>query len=116
MTLTAPPGPPGAPEITEMTATSCMLSWEPPQKDGGAPITAYIMERKTGTHWIQLKKKATSTQFKVTDLQESNKYEFRIKAENKAGVGEAGPPSRAVLAKDPYGKYKLLAGSGFVMI
>jgi titin len=39
----------------------------------------------------------------VTDLVENSDYEFRVAAENKAGVGDFSPPSKPFTAKDPWG-------------
>lgn len=33
------PNPPEDVEVTDLSADSCKLSWKPPAKDGGAPIT-----------------------------------------------------------------------------
>ena len=41
---------------------------------------------------------------KVTELMEKNDYEFRVAAENKAGIGEFSPPSKPITAKDPWDK------------
>lgn len=38
------PGKPGRPEVTDYDADRIDLSWEPPHKDGGAPIEGYIVE------------------------------------------------------------------------
>ncbi len=98
------PGPPGAPDVSEIFADSCKLSWAAPAKDGGAPIQQYIIERRTGVHWIALKKTSKTTEFVVRELNEKQKYEFRILAENKIGVGKPSGPSDTVLAKNPFSK------------
>jgi len=40
------------------------------------------------------------TRYKVTELVEGNEYQFRILAENSVAVGQPGPESDRVLAKD----------------
>lgn len=49
------PGKPGRPEITDYDADRIDLAWEPPSKDGGAPIEEYIVEmRDPVTHdWVE---------------------------------------------------------------
>lgn len=42
----------------------------------------------------------------ISDLHEGNDYQFRVSAENAAGVGQPGPPSDTVKAKLPFGKSK----------
>ena len=65
MCRAAVPGAPGAPAVSEIRATSCKLTWAPPERDGGAPITAYTVERSTGARWIQLKTRPTTCQLEV---------------------------------------------------
>ena len=101
--ITAKPGAPGRPEVSDLTATSCTLNWTAPEKDGGSKIVNYIIEmRKEGeTKWkvVNLSDKVTSLTYKVRGLKEETQYEFRVTAENKAGAGQ---PSPAASAK--YGK------------
>ena len=40
------PGKPGRPDITDWDSDRIDLKWEPPTKDGGAPITSYVVEKK----------------------------------------------------------------------
>ena len=40
------PGPPGLPEIVDFDENSVKLKWDPPIRDGGAPITGYVLEMK----------------------------------------------------------------------
>ena len=101
--FSAVPGAPSTPEVSEVFKNSCKLSWQPPASDGGAPITGYLLEKNTGTRWVRINKTVTSTTFKLTDLQEDYKYEFRVIAENKIGCGPPSQPSDQIVAKDPWG-------------
>ncbi len=50
------PGRPGKPEVTDSDKDHITIKWEPPRKDGGAPITGYNVERKdprTGK-WVKV--------------------------------------------------------------
>ena len=42
------PSQPGIPQVTDITGTSCKLSWQAPSSDGGSPITGYVVERRSG--------------------------------------------------------------------
>lgn len=99
------PGRPDAPEVTEITAESASLSWNPPSDDGGAPITNYIIEMKTKTDvkWQVVSKgqTVTDTEFSVPGLREGPEYQFRVAAENKAGAGQPSEPSKAA----KYGRF-----------
>lgn len=89
------PAAPGLPEIVDWSENMVKLKWEPPIRDGGAPITGYIIEMKDkfGTNFV----KAAEVQGPVCTgtvprLEEGNQYQFRVRAVNKAGPGE---PSEA---------------------
>jgi hypothetical protein len=83
-------------------------TWRAPTSDGGAPITGYVIERQTeiGGRWIPLKSKAVTTEFEVRDLYEGQKYEFRVIAENKAGLGKPSESAGPIVAKSQYSKYR----------
>uniref|UniRef100_A0A669EHR6 Titin n=1 Tax=Oreochromis niloticus TaxID=8128 RepID=A0A669EHR6_ORENI len=63
--------------------------WQAPKSDGGTPITTYHIERKDrmGLRWVKCnKRKVKDLQFKATGLVVGHEYEFRIIAENAAGL------------------------------
>ena len=79
-----------------MRPGSLTLTWTPPEDDGGSPILGYIVESKDkySSRWtkdnIGL---VRQPKYEVINLKEAMDYEFRILAENKAGVGEASEPA-----------------------
>lgn len=89
------PAAPGLPEIIDWSENMVKLKWEPPIRDGGAPITGYIIEMKDkfGSNFVKAAEVegpiCTGT---VPRLEEGNQYQFRVRAVNKAGPGE---PSEA---------------------
>ena len=101
-----PPGPPSAPEGSEVTKESCTLTWKEPEENGGTPVTGYFIERCTAdsTRWLRITKEhVEGTTYDTKDLVEGTKYKFRVVAINKVGEGPPGPESVPILAKDPWG-------------
>ena len=101
------PEAPNSPDVSNIDKTSIKVTWSPPEHDGGSEITGYIVERRDAgrDRWVKAHKKPLmDTSFTATDLIEGKEYEFRISAENKAGVGEPSAPSVTIRAKLPFGK------------
>ncbi|KAF3843850.1 hypothetical protein F7725_002699 [Dissostichus mawsoni] len=87
------PEAPENPEVTAITKDSMFVMWQAPKSDGGTPITNYSIERKDriGLRWVKCnKRKVKDLQFKATGLLVGHEYEFRVIAENIAGLS---PPS-----------------------
>ena len=75
--------------MTDVTRTTATISWGPPISDGGAAISAYVIEKReaTRTIWNRIARvKPQSTSYTVTNLLEGCDYFFRIYAENIEGV------------------------------
>jgi len=102
--LADPPGPPQNVKASDVTKTSCKLTWSAPESDGGSPVTGYYVEKFTGTKWIKAAKKPITTcSYSLDDLLEgSADNEFRVCAENAAGVGEPSESTGRFVAKDPF--------------
>jgi titin len=81
------------------------LKWLPPENDGGNAVFNYVVEMRVAgsTTWLKASQnvKVPETSFTVKDLIEGTNYEFRVSAENKAGVGSPSPSSGPVCAKEP---------------
>lgn len=104
--IAAVPGAPSQPDVSEVRCTSCMLSWQPPTKDGGAPITGYIVERRSGKTWIPVRTESHVCKYEMTGLNEGAHYEFRVLAENKAGQSKPSPNSESIFTKDPWSEFQ----------
>uniref|UniRef100_A0A3P9HGV8 Uncharacterized protein n=1 Tax=Oryzias latipes TaxID=8090 RepID=A0A3P9HGV8_ORYLA len=93
--------------VGNVTKFGCTVSWEPPLSDGGSPITSYVIELRdrTSVKWspVQLTK-ADELSAIINDVIENKEYIFRVKAENKAGVGRPSAASQPVKIMDPIGK------------
>lgn len=93
-------------KASDVTATSAVLTWTTPESDGGSPINNYIVEKSTtlSGRWVRAYKASiTETKLELTDLVEGTSYEFRVSAENDAGVGPACEPIGPIEAKEPKG-------------
>lgn len=103
------PGPCGKPDILDWSPNHCDISWAPPETDGGAPITHYIIEQKEKNmgQWVQgkvltvkeVEAMGAKLKGKVDGLVEGCEYQFRVRAVNKGGPGLPGPPSESMIAK-----------------
>ena len=87
-----PPSPPGLPEIIDWSENHAELKWERPIRDGGSPITGYIIEalEKGTDDWKPVAEVAGHNVKGIAPkLTERQQYKFRVKAVNKAGPSEA---------------------------
>ena len=99
------PGKPNGLQIVKIGKTSATLSWERPENDGGAEITNYVIEYRTegGFKWVRVKDMVKGTKHTVKTLVEGNVYEFRVAAENRAGIGPASDPTSPAKAEEKIG-------------
>ncbi|XP_021713429.1 twitchin isoform X5 [Aedes aegypti] len=96
------PGKPGTPEAYDWDRNFIELRWTPPVCDGGSPITKYIVEkREHGTiKWIRAAEViGNKCEAKVTELNEGEVYEFKVRAVNEAGPGVWSDHSKPITAK-----------------
>uniref|UniRef100_A0A7N6BNA7 Titin n=1 Tax=Anabas testudineus TaxID=64144 RepID=A0A7N6BNA7_ANATE len=97
------PSAPSTPEASAITRDSIVLTWERPENNGGAEIEGYILEKrdKDGIRWTKCnKKRLNDLRFRCTGLTEGHSYEFRVSAENAAGVGKPSAPTQYIKACD----------------
>ena len=106
-----PPGPPGLPEIVDWTRSSVKLKWTVPLRENGAPVTSYTIEyREHGQDAWTTGPKVKAKKFpdgEVTGLEPGKKYEFRVKAENKAGLGDPSEHTNPHFMKDRFAPPKI---------
>lgn len=108
--LTDTPGPVLNLEVTDIKQTSAMLSWTPPEIDGGSEVTHYIVEkreidRKT---WATVKAEVPLDKipFKITGLMPGTEYYFRVMAVNEYGSGVPKVTPTSYVASDPVSTYQ----------
>ena len=90
------------------------LKWEPPLRDNGAPITGYVLEmRPDGAAEFQpAAEVGPGNTGKIHNLTPGKKYQFRVRAVNKAGPGEPSEPTQMHTAKARYCEYPRRATAG----
>lgn len=102
-----PPAPPGLPEIIDWNENMVKLKWDPPLRDNGSPITGYIiemMDKYGGIFTKAAEIKDNVCQGVVNHLEEGNRYEFRVRAVNKAGQSEPSDSTKPHVAKARFRK------------
>lgn len=102
-----PDKPVGPIVIESILKNSVVISWKPPEDDGGAMITNYIIEKreaKEGTEWQLVSSSISGTTCRIVNLTENAGYYFRVSAQNTYGISEALEVSSVVVMKPPFGK------------
>lgn len=99
----AVPGPPHDLQIREARNDSLVLLWKPPVYQGRDPVNGFYVDIKEADApeeaWRGVNTKALEkTYTKIKDLKEGEKYVFRVRAQNKAGVGKVSDVTEPVPA------------------
>uniref|UniRef100_A0A3B3DHQ0 Titin n=1 Tax=Oryzias melastigma TaxID=30732 RepID=A0A3B3DHQ0_ORYME len=95
---------PSSVDVTSITGDSMTVTWCKPATDGGSPIRGYVVERreKTGMRWIRVNRElVVECNMLVTKLRKGCEYDFRVSAENAAGLSPPSEPSATFRALDP---------------
>lgn len=105
MSVSVVPTPPGPPEILASGKDFATIQWLKPESDGGSPLLHYLVERreKKSARWVKVNRDGAhlDTTLKVSGLTESNIYQFRVTAINKAGESEPSEVSLYVTCRVP---------------
>uniref|UniRef100_A0A8C4HZV0 Myomesin 2a n=1 Tax=Dicentrarchus labrax TaxID=13489 RepID=A0A8C4HZV0_DICLA len=96
------PGEPTDVHASEIFKSYVVLSWKPPSPRGRAPL-CYVIE-KVSWQRINTAVKLHSPRYPVFDLQDGQKYQFRVYSVNMYGSSEASAPSEPIQKVDEYGK------------
>lgn len=83
------------------------LSWDRPVSDGGSRIQGYWVDKREvgGETWTRVNLSfCVTTQINISNLIEGRQYEFRVYAQNEAGLSLPSSASSSVKIKDPLGK------------
>lgn len=97
------PDPPQNVRYVDWDVDRMDLEWDTPLRDGGARITHYIVEMrlgKPGASWAEVgQSDGPKRFFSKTGLTKGEKYQFRVRAVNKAGPSEPSEPSEVKVCK-----------------
>lgn len=108
MYVTDLPGAPTDVTASNIHSTSLNLSWKAPARDGGAPVTGYYVERRTGMNprWVAVNREPIHiTSANISDLTQGREYEFRVMAENEVGNSKPSETAGPFKAQEPHGKH-----------
>lgn len=76
------------------------LSWNKPRRDGNAPVTGYVVEKKgDDDQWIPVQNTTNPCAF--VPMKEGETGQFRVRAVNSEGPGEPTKPTAVITAVDP---------------
>uniref|UniRef100_A0A4W6EYV0 Myomesin 2a n=1 Tax=Lates calcarifer TaxID=8187 RepID=A0A4W6EYV0_LATCA len=95
------PGEPTDVHASEIFKSYVVLSWKPPSPRGRAPLW-YVIE-KVSWQRINTAVKLHSPRYPVFDLQDGQKYQFRVYSVNMYGSSEASVPSEPIQKVDEDG-------------
>lgn len=100
----AMPDVPDAPQQVTATAApgGATVSWEPPEFDGGVPVTGYIVTPYVGEEALDaVEVGEDEAEATVTDLSAGETYRFTVTAKNLSGTGEESGLSDPVRIEEP---------------
>ncbi|XP_046722571.1 myosin binding protein Ca [Silurus meridionalis] len=89
----APTSEPTRLMVDDITDNTCALRWLPPERIGAGGVDGYIIEYclEGGNEWVQANETPVDkTSYRIRDLKVGDKYLFRVKAVNIAGLS---PPA-----------------------
>uniref|UniRef100_A0A914ZQD0 Titin n=1 Tax=Parascaris univalens TaxID=6257 RepID=A0A914ZQD0_PARUN len=99
-----PSAPLGPLSVTNISATSCSLSWQPPTSDGNSKLLGYCIEKRDIKRpaWA-FHARTADTFAEIKGLVEMTKYHFRVTAENALGNGPPIETEQPVELMEPIG-------------
>lgn len=84
------------------------MKWPAPENDGGRPILHYVIEKKdkfSNEFKEVMKTDGPKCEARVPDLKENQEVQFRVRAVNKAGLGNPSDPTNSHIVKHRYCKF-----------
>ncbi len=107
----SPPGQPGRPEVCDWGPNYAELRWNTPEDDGGAEISSYRVEMRSGERRGGWQSAGTAEESDTTIgeqyIEEGGEYQFRVLAVNAAGESDASRASEPMVARPRFTKPKI---------
>lgn len=81
------------------------IMWDPPEDEGGAMVTHYIVEKRESSRimWSIISETLVDCIVSVQRLIKGNEYIFRVRGVNKFGIGDA-LESDPAIARNSFGE------------
>lgn len=98
------PSSPGCPEFLKTGEDAVVITWQPPESNGGSAVLDYVVEKREirGPRCIRVQKSVVaSPPFTVSGLSGGCEYEFRVFARNAIGLSESSPASKSMIFAQP---------------
>jgi len=93
--------------VKDVNPSSVTLRWLAPRDDGGADVTAYVVEKRESSRrmWQSVATVPPDvSELEAGGLYEGNQYVFRVAAENVVGLGEPAELKDSVVPKSQFGQ------------
>ncbi len=98
-------GPPGPPVNLSLAPRDMHLvaAWDPPEEDGGAAVTGYVLQYRQGDSgaWTEMTLTGDASTLDIGSLANDQAYQVRIGAENIFGIGAFSPAETASAINSP---------------
>ncbi len=104
VTVVDRPGVPEGPLVVEnVNSDGCVLKWNAPKQDGGAPIINYVIEKfdLKKNSWQKVSSFCRVPTYEVSGLDEGHQYKFRVSAENIYGRSDPLESNEPVTTRNP---------------
>nr|CDJ98076.1 Immunoglobulin I-set and Fibronectin domain containing protein [Haemonchus contortus] len=85
------PSAPSQPIVSNVSDTEVDLEWRAPERNGGSPITGYIIQffsPEMGETWLNAPDYVFGSQYRIKNLKPSHTYVFVVRAENEKETAE----------------------------
>ncbi|XP_061631446.1 myomesin-3 isoform X1 [Phyllopteryx taeniolatus] len=112
-TVVGGPASPLLVQVSDVNKDYVFLTWQPPSADGSSPVEGYYIERcdLSQGQWVRCNvHPQKACHYPVLGLKEGARYQFRVRAVNRAGVGHSSKATEPILIEDPLQHSRTMTG------